>query len=131
MGALIAELRAANIASQRVRGGEPAPGDAKAAGSYQRFVVLSRLGVSREHRAPMQEVRIGVRAYGVTFQDAAALYGQISDVVDNAGPRLSGSGVAIYQSLDDTGGTAEKDPDTGQPYESGVIALYAGTALVA
>jgi hypothetical protein len=130
LGALVTELRNANIASGRVRGGEPAEGDAKGAGEYQRFVVLTRLGAIRQHRAPVQEVRIGVRAYGATYQDAAALYGEISDVVDNAGPRLVGS-KAIYQSLDDTGGEASKDPDTGQPYEIGVIALYAGTQAFA
>lgn len=130
MGALISELRTANIASGRVRGGEPAAGDAKGAPDFHRFVVLVRLGTLREHRAPVQEVRIGVRAYGVTYQDAAALFNEISDAVDNAGPRLVGS-KGIYQSLDETGGTAEKDPDTGQPYETGVIALYAATEAVA
>lgn len=126
-GALITELRAVNIASKRVRGGEPDQGDAVK--PYQRFVVLVRLGAVREHRAPVQEVRIGVRAYGPTYQDAAALYGEISDAIDNAGPRLSASGIAIYQSLDETGGSAARDPDTDQPYEEGVIALYAGTEV--
>jgi hypothetical protein len=131
LGVLIAELRTANIASGRVRGGEAAPGDAKDPGHFQRFVVLVRLGYTRLHRTPMQIIRIGVRAYSSTFQDAAALYGEISDAIDNAGPRLSGSGIPIYQSLDDVGGAAEKDPDTGQPYETGVIELYAGTQVLA
>lgn len=131
IGTLIAELRAANIASKRVRGGEPAQGDAKPAGSYQRFVVLVRLGYQRLHRTPMQILRVGVRAYAPTYQDAAALYGEISDVLDNAGPRLSAAGVPIYQSLDDTGGTAEKDPDTSQPYEVGVLEIFAGTQVLA
>lgn len=131
LGTVIAELRAANVASKRVRGGEPAVGDAKPAGSFQRFVVLVRLGYQRLHRTPMQILRIGVRAYAPTYQDAAALYGEISDALDNAGPRLSLAGVPIYQSLDDTGGTAEKDPDTGQPYETGVLELFAGTQAIA
>lgn len=140
MGTLISELRAVNIASGRVRGGEPAPavvvngvqtgGDAQPKGSYQRFVVLVRLGSTRQHRAPVQEVRIGYRAYGVTYQDAADLAGDISDAIDNVGPRVSASNVPIYQSLDDVGSGAHKDPDTGQPYEEGVIALYAGTDVV-
>ncbi len=130
LGTLISELRAANIASKRIRGGEAAVGDAKPAGSWQRFVVLVRLGYQRLHRTPMAIYRIGWRAYAATPQDAAALAGEISDYFDNRGPRLSDAGVAIYQSLDDTGGTAEKDPDTGQPYEAGVLEIHAGTATV-
>lgn len=131
IGAIVNELRTANIASKRVRGGEPAVGDAKPAGSYQRFVVLVHLAGPRLHRTPMAIHRIAVRAYAPTFQDASVLYGEISDVLDNAGPRLSDAGVAIYQSLDDTGGSAEKDPDTGQPYESGVLEVFAGTQAIA
>lgn len=130
MGTLITELRTASIAAGRVRGGEAAPTDAKAAGSFQRFVVLVRLGYQRLHRTPMAIHRIGFRSYGVTFQDAAALHGEISDLLDNAGPRLSASGVAIYRSLDDTGGGALKDPDTDQPYEDGVLEVFAGTGAI-
>lgn len=135
-GTLISELRAANIAGGLVRGGEPKgksatyEGDALGPGSYKRFVVLVKLGHQRLHRTPMAIFRIGVRAYAPTFQDAADLYGDISDALDNAGPRLSASGVAIYQSLDDTGGSAQKDPVTGQPYEDGVIEVFAGTQTV-
>lgn len=136
LGTIISELKAANVASQRVRGFEPAPasasyeGDAQEAGSYKRFVVLVRLGGSRLPRAPLQQLQIGVRAYGVTPHDAAALWGDISDALSNAGPRLSASRVAIYQSLDDGSGGTHKDPDTDQPYEEGVIAVYAGTAAL-
>jgi hypothetical protein len=137
LGALIVELRNANIAGGRVRGGEPAPkaagyeGDALGPGHFKRFVVLVRLGADRLHRTPVATHRIGVRAYGATYQDAAALYGEISDLLDNAGPRLTNAGVAIYQSLDISGGNAERDPDTSQPFEVGVIELIAGTAVVA
>lgn len=131
MGALITELRNAGIASGRVRGGEPANDDALGPGEYQRFVVLTRLGGPREHRVPVQNLKIGVRAYGSTKQDAAALFGAISDALDNAGPRLTGSGIGIYQTLDDDGGTADKDPDTGQPFEVGVFTLIAATQVVA
>lgn len=130
IGALVTELRTANIASQRVAGGETPPGWAKPAGSFQRFVILVDLGYRRLHRAPLAIHRIGYRAYAATFQDAAALQGELSDAVDNAGPRLSASGVAIYQSLDDIGSGASKDPDTDQPYEEGVLEVFTGTSLV-
>ena len=131
VGSLVTELRTANIASKRVRAGEPAVDDAKPAGSFQRFVVLVVLSYQRLHRTPMAIWRIGVRAYSATYQDATVLYGEISDALDNAGPRLSDAGVAVYQSLDDTGGAAEKDPDTDQPYLVGVIEVFAGTQALA
>lgn len=138
LGALIAELRTANLASGRVRGFEPASanpadaGDARGPGQYIRFVVLVVLGTSRwrKGRLPLQRVRVGARCYGVTAQDAAALYGELSDLLDNRGPRLNSQGVAIYQSLDEVGGQAERDPDTKQPYCTGVIELLAGTEVL-
>jgi hypothetical protein len=38
--------------------------------------------------------------------------------------------VAIHQSLDVSGGNAQQDPDTGQPYEDGVIELIAVNLVV-
>lgn len=126
MGTILAELRAANVASKRVRGNEPAPGDALGPESYQRFVVVVDLGGPRFHRIPMQTLRYAIRAYGATPQDASALYRECSDVLDNAGPRYGPTDVAIYQTLDDTGGSFGKDPQTGQPYYDGVFEVWAG-----
>lgn len=132
MGALIRELRTAGIASGRVRGGEPAAGDALSAGSFQRFVVLVRLGIDRRfRRAGLAIHRIGYRAYAPTYQDAAALAGEIVEAVDNAGPRISPTGIAIHQTVEVDGGDAQKDPDTDQPYEIGVIELFASTHALA
>lgn len=131
MGSLIAELRTAGIASGRVYGGEAPAGVAKAPGSYQRFVVLVRLAAVRMHRAPLVEVRIGARVYGATYQDAAALYGELSDAVDNLGPRVGTSSTAIYQSLDEGSQEATLDPGTKQPYEEGVLALWVGADALA
>ena len=111
-----------------VRGGEMAPGDS--AVPFKRVVVLVRLGAQRDKRAPVQEVRIAARCYGSTYQDAAALYGAVSDAVHNIGPRISASGVLIYRSFDDVGMGATKDPDTGQPHEDLIVALYAATKAV-
>lgn len=130
LGTILAELRTAGIASGRVRGGEAATGDLKQPGSYQRVVILSILGRARLHRAPVQTVRLGVRAYAPTYQDAAALYGEISDLLDNAGMRVSASDIPIYQSLDE-GDAADTDPLTGQPYMNGVVEVIAGTQALA
>lgn len=135
VGAIIEELRDANIASGRVRAGKAAPaaqgveGDARAVGKFVRFVVISMLGTQRENRAPIAVHRIGYRAYGTTEQDAAALAGELSDVLHIAGPRISPAGVAIYQSREEVGSAAGQDPDTKQPYSSGVIVVHAGTEV--
>ncbi len=132
LGKLLTEIRANPAVASlttRVRGGEPAPGDSAA--PFGRFVVLVRLGTQRDKRAPVQEVRIGFRCYGSTYQDAAALYGAVSDAIHNVGPRIGATGVLIHRSFDDTGLGASKDPDTGQPHEDGVIQLFAATQVVA
>ena len=115
----------------RVRGGEPAPGDALGPGHYQPFVVLVRLGAQREKgRVPVQEVRIAARCYGATYQQAAALHGAVSDAVHNVGPRISPSGVLVYRSYDDIGQGATTDPDTLQPYEELIVGVWAATQAV-
>ncbi len=131
LGKLLTEIRddpAVAALTTRVRGGEPAPGDS--AVPFGRFVVLVRLGAQREKRAPVQAVRIAVRCYGSTYQDAAALYGAVSDAVHNVGPRIGATGALIHRSFDDIGMGADKDPDTGQPHEDGVIQLFAATQVV-
>ena len=131
LGTLLTEIRtdpAVAALTTRVRGGEPAPGDA--AVPYRRFVVLVRLGATREKRAPVQEARIGLRCYGTSYADAAALYGAVSDAIHNVGPRIGATGVLIHRSFDDSGTGASKDPDTGQPHEDGVISLFAATGVV-
>lgn len=133
LGRILVEIRsnaAVAALTTRIRGGEPGPDDAKGPSEYQRFVVLTRQGATRYKRAGAQWVRIGVRAYGLTYKDAAALYGTVSDAIHNIGPRKS-SGVLIFRSYDDTGGDAAADPDTGQPYESGVIEVAAADRVVA
>jgi hypothetical protein len=131
VGMIVTELRDGGLASGRVAAGEAKAGWAKEPGKYQRFVVLVKLGRSRIGRAPVQVVRLGARCYGVTWQDAGALYGELSDALHLVGPRIGTGGVGIYITRDDGGGTAEKDPDTDQPYEIGVIELFATTDGVA
>jgi hypothetical protein len=137
-GSVILELRAADIAGKRIRGGEPAPktksyeGDALGPGHYKRFVVLTRLGSEQRYRrAGVRIHRLGIRCYGVDAEDAAELFGECARVLDNAGPRVSAAGTATYNTVDVSGGNAARDPDTGQPYEAGVIELIAGTEVFA
>lgn len=114
----------------RIRGGEPAAGDALGPGSYLPFVVLVRLGSQREKRLPMQEVRVLARCYAATYQAAAALAGAVSDALHAAGPRISTGGVGVWLSFDDGGEGASADPDTGQPHEDVIFSVIATTQAV-
>lgn len=131
MGSIIAQLRNANIASGRVRGNKPAVGDARGPEAYRRFVVIVDLGGPRFHRTPLQVLRYAIRCYGVTPQDARDLYGEVSDELDNGGPRYGPTDVAIHQTLDDTGGSYNEDPDTRQPYFEGIYVVMAGAQALA
>lgn len=119
-----------DIVSGRVRGFEPAPGDAKGPGEYQAFVVVSQLDAPRLGRIPVQRPRIAVRCYGRTQQEAAALRWACSNVLNDAGPRTHNNGLGIYQSMDDTGGEQELDPDTKQPLQTFIVDLFATTQEV-
>jgi hypothetical protein len=133
LGRILVEIRddpSVAALTTRIRGGEPAKDDALGPGSYQRFVVLVRLGAARLKRAPIQEVRILARCYGTTFADAAVLAGAVSDAIHAKGHRISAGGVVIFTSFDDIGTGAEKDPDTGQPHQDLIISVGALTELL-
>jgi len=143
---LLTEIRDdADVASitTRIRGGEPGSpvihpttkavidlGDRRGPGEYVPFVVLVQLTSPREKGIPVQRARIAARCYGRTYQEAASLYAAVSDAVHNIGPRVHANGLGIYQTFDDTGGTEEKDPDTGQPLYTFVIEAIGTTQVV-
>ena len=114
----------------RIRGGEPAPGDALGPGSYLPFVVITRLGGLREKRLPMQEVRLNVACFGVTAQGAAALAGACSDAIHALSPRISSGGVGIWVAFDDGDVGATRDPDTQQWREDLIVSVIAATELI-
>ena len=128
LGFILTTIRddaAVSAITTRIRGGQPATGDALGPGKYQRFVVLSRLGGLRLKRAPLQEVRLLAKCYGVTDQDAEALAGTVSDAIHASGRLTNGSGLVITGAFDDGGEGATQDPDTGQPMASIVIQVGA------
>ena len=132
-GRLLTEIRgdpAVAAITTRIRGGEPAPGDALGAGSYQPFVVLVRLARTRLRWAPVQAVRYAARCYGATYQGAAELAGAVADAVHAKGHRINAAGLSIFGSFDDGGGGAMADPDTGQPYEVVFIDVNALSVLI-
>lgn len=118
------------IAADRVRRGDPAPGDLKRDGQYQALVVLVRLDSARDPRAPHLEAPIAARCYGVDRQQAAALWGAISDGLNNRGPRVV-DGVLVYRSFAPSDGGDSEDPGTKQPMVAGLIRYHVATAAVA
>lgn len=112
----------------RVRGFEPAPGDEQGPGAYRNFVVVVALSTPREKRIPVQRPRFGIRCYGSTPQQAMAVYAACSDALHQVGERVYANRLGVWDSFDDTGATAAKDPDTDQPYVT-FVAEYAATTL--
>lgn len=134
-GKVLLELRddlAVALITDRIRGHEPGPDDAKGPGEYVAFVVLSDLGGIRARRGlPLQYPRINVRCYADTYTNAKALYLACQDALHDTGERVHANGLGIYQSHDETGGTEGLDPRTKQPYIEGVFELIATTTAVA
>lgn len=114
----------------RVRGFEPAPGDSKPKGSYQRFVVLVQLDDPRARRSPTQRAIIAARCYGTAPGDAGDLRWAVSNAIHEIGPRIHSNGLGIYLSWEESGGEEEKDPNTQQPYQTIVIHALATTVAV-
>lgn len=134
MGTLIVDVRNnAEVAAMttRIRGYEPAPGDALGPGSYQRFIVFSELGDLPNPRAGAQEVRYAAKCYGTDPRDARLLYTALKKAVHNRRPFVGATGQAIHRMFVEGGGGVVPDPGTGQPYKDGVVVVYAGTEALA
>jgi hypothetical protein len=126
LAAAIAELLAdpsVTTITRRIRPVEPSEGDAKGAGHYLPFVVLSTLDAPWQASTATSSVSLGLRTYAATYPDAEELYLACAAVFHRKGPRVSTSHVGIYNSHVIGGGTLGKDPDTQQPYAYGVIEL--------
>lgn len=133
MGAVITELRSdttlAALVGVRIRGGEPAPGDAKGAGSFQAFVVL--VGAPAPYmRVPISRTTLRVRCYAATPQAASAVWGALVAALHAVGPRVKSSGLGIYRSWLEDQADQLRDPDTQQPFVEGTIQLIATAQAV-
>lgn len=119
------------IVDGRVRGFEPAPGDAQGPGSYKAFVVVVQRDASRIGRLPVQRPQITVICMGRTHAEAAALRWACSNALHNIGPRVHNNRLGFYISMDSSGGEQEMDPDTKQPRQTFNVDLFATTMEVA
>lgn len=129
LGPLVIELRddadVASLVGNRVRGYEPAPGDARGPGEYQAFVVVTTLSAPPHPRVPMTWAEYGLRAYGVTPQGAWAVWGALVRALHQVGHRNRSNGQIVYKSIILTGGQQDEDPDTHQPVVTGSVQLIA------
>ena len=120
IAAAIAELLAAvgSTCGNRIRAHEPAAGDSKSPGSFQRFVVVSWGDGVPIPFAPIRDVTLYIRLYGTTYADAEA-FGMLGEAVfRNVGARKAASGLGIWHSNIVSSGI-DRDPvpptGTGQP----------------
>jgi hypothetical protein len=116
----------------RVRADEPAPagqngsgsitypGDVRDAKNYQRFIVITTLDEPPHPRVPIMRGLYTVSVYAATFAQAREGWAAVVKAIHGRGARTSGD-VAIYESMIDTGGEKDKDPDTDQPLIRGTI----------
>jgi hypothetical protein len=135
LGSLLVEIRddvdVDGLVNGRVRGFEPAPGDAQPKGSYKAFVVLVTLSAPPDPQLPVTFATYGIRAYGSTPQNAWAVWGAVVKAIHETGPRLKASGLGIYKTIVVSGGEQGKDIDTQQPVCEGTVRLIATTQAVA
>lgn len=138
LGSLVTEALAdsdvASLTSGRVRGAQPRPvsdtyaGDARGPGEYVAFVILSTLDDHPHPQLPITFAEYAVNAYGVTPQNAAAVWHALVKAFHKVRTRTKSNGLGIYQSLVLTGGEQDRDPDTQQPVVRGTLRVIA-TAL--
>lgn len=133
-GAIIVEARddvdVANLVADRVRGPEPARGDALGPGKFQAFVTIAALDVPPHPTVPITFADYAINAYGTTFQNAWAVWAALVKAFHKVGPRTKTNGLVIHQSLITAGGIEDHDPDTRQPVVRGVLHVVASTLAV-
>jgi hypothetical protein len=141
LGTLVTEGKADSVlnalVSGRVRGFEPKSetrdslgnltydGDALGPGSYKAFVVIAALDVPPHPTVPITTATYAVRAYGVTAQNAWAVWGACVQTFHKRRGRMGSGGLGMYQTKVISGGEQDKDPDTQQPVVLGTIELIA------
>lgn len=141
LGSLLVEIRddidVDALVDGRVRGFEPAPGDAAwttDADGRRRFahafVVLVTLDAPPHPRIPVTSATYAARCYGTTAQNAWAVYAAVVKAIHMVGPRVKSNGLGIYWTTVVSGGEQEKDPDTQQPLVTATISLIGTTQAV-
>jgi hypothetical protein len=114
----------------RIRGVEPAPGDALGAGHYQPFVVVSTLDAPWHAGTATSSVTLGLRCYAASHLAAEALALACAAVFHRKAGRIASSRLGIYSSTAAGGPTPDKDVDTGQPLAHLIVTLNVSTQAI-
>lgn len=146
IGAMITELRddpdVAALVGNRIRHANPLgevhdatgaltyDGDVHGSGEYKAFIVLVTLSDPPVRRVPVQFVEVAVRCYGITRQQARAVYGAVVKTFHDRGVRVKSNGIGVWRSAMVGGGSDDTDPKTSQPLVVGTIQLIAATVVV-
>jgi hypothetical protein len=104
--------------------GQPLPEDPRP------YVLVNPLAVGRGRHIPIDTHRIAITCYGKDPRLAARLYGLVSDVLHDAGPRHTAGGTALYRSEEEVGGQPANDPLTGWPVNISIYQIWAASAPV-
>lgn len=129
--AVVAIVGANPAGPPRVRGPKPGTGDVQGSGAYRAFMTIVLLAGPPHPSVPIQRTRHLVTCYGRTPEEAEQLYVACHQLWHHRGPRQTGSGHGIYVSHNDTGGSEDADPDTGQPLYRFVLESLATTQVIA
>ncbi|HET7664603.1 MAG TPA: hypothetical protein VFK56_00660 [Mycobacterium sp.] len=109
----------------RIRGEEPAQSDEPP------LVLIRTFPITRDRRLPIGRYQYLIQTYGTSYKQAAQLRSAVSDTVQDLEPRVSASGVGIYQSFTETEGQAQLDPDTQWPFHTLIVVVWAATTVIA
>jgi hypothetical protein len=135
LGSLITEARSdadvAALVGARVRGVEPGQGDARGPSDYQAFVTMHILDAPINFSVPISFATVGVNCYGVTHQNAWAVWAAIAKCFHRQGERVKANRLGIYQTLVLSGGEQDTDPDTNQPVVRGTLRVTVAAQAVA
>ncbi len=133
LGAAIAELQddaTVHAITTRIRPIEPGAGDAKGAGQYVPFVIVSVLDALPMGRVGVRDVTLGLRCYAASYADAEALALACEAVFLNKVAHVASSRLGVYHSQVVGGWTPDRDPDTQQPLFHGTIHYPTAIAAV-
>lgn len=115
---------------RRYAGEEATVGHAAVPGDSPPFVLVRRLSRVRFGRARTRS-RIAVIVFALSPIQATAISLRVSSLLHLSGPRLRASGVAIYNSREEIGGTPGEDPETGWSTEQSIYIVHAAAEAVA
>jgi hypothetical protein len=130
LGKLLTEIRdhsSVSAITDRIRGEEMAQGDKPPLVIIRSFPTTRLINAPR---VPLLRHGFAILCYGTTPKQATQLALAVAEAVQTLEPRVSNSGVAVYQSFHGTINPVETDPDTQWPFRTLFPSAIASTMSV-